>query len=171
MLRNARRVSARSSSISNWRPPLAPHAPRMLVNCSSNVLNEGIYDADTQSHPQGEILEEEELFPVIQLELPPPTHTKVKTATYLSSCIRHEECPPPKYPEFAVIGRSNVGKSSLINMITNSKKLAHVSKEPGIAFVRINNEIPDGPFTGKTRCINHFLINNSWYLVDLPGYG
>lgn len=97
---------------------------------------------------------DEELFPVLQLQLPAPTHTKVRTSVYLRSTVKHEDCPPPIHPEFAVIGRSNVGKSSLINMLTNSKKLAHVSKEPG-----------------KTRCINHFLINDSWYFVDLPGYG
>lgn len=101
-----------------------------------------------------EVDESEDLFPVLQLQLPPPTHTKVRTSVYLRSCVKHEDCPPPIHPEFAVIGRSNVGKSSLINMLTNSKKLAHVSKEPG-----------------KTRCINHFLINDSWYFVDLPGYG
>ncbi|KXZ52762.1 hypothetical protein GPECTOR_8g152 [Gonium pectorale] len=97
---------------------------------------------------------EEDLFPEIQLNLPNPTKVKVKTAEYLQSCVSVSECPVPRYPEFAVIGRSNVGKSSLINMITGRKDLALVSKEPG-----------------KTKCINHFIINDSWYLVDLPGYG
>lgn len=63
-------------------------------------------------------------------------------------------CPEPNMPEYAFIGRSNVGKSSLINMLTNQKKLAKVSSTPG-----------------KTQMINHFLINEDWYLVDLPGYG
>src|SRR5208282_1565110 len=63
-------------------------------------------------------------------------------------------CPKPDLPEFAFIGRSNVGKSSLINMLTGHKNLAKISSTPG-----------------KTRLINHFLINNKWYLVDLPGYG
>eukprot|EP00798_Chlamydomonas_sp_ICE-L_P010992 gene10992-18987_t len=98
--------------------------------------------------------EDDDYFPEIVLDLPTPTHTRVKTAIYLKSCVLYTDCPPPRLPEFAVIGRSNVGKSSLINSLTSSKRLAHVSKEPG-----------------KTRCINHFLINNSWYLVDLPGYG
>ncbi|KAG1676374.1 hypothetical protein FOA52_001169 [Chlamydomonas sp. UWO 241] len=98
--------------------------------------------------------DDQELFPTLMMELPPATHTKVTSCKYLTSCVEHTACPPPRFPEFAVIGRSNVGKSSLINMITNSKRLAHVSKEPG-----------------KTRCINHFLINDMWYLVDLPGYG
>eukprot|EP00878_Enallax_costatus_P025783 GHUV01027612.1.p1 GENE.GHUV01027612.1~~GHUV01027612.1.p1 ORF type:complete len:170 (+),score=39.52 GHUV01027612.1:496-1005(+) len=92
-------------------------------------------------------------FPELQLQLPQPTNVLVKSAEFVKSSRLVSECPSPKYPEFAVIGRSNVGKSSLINLITGRNKLAMVSKEPG-----------------KTRCINHFLINNSWYLVDLPGY-
>lgn len=64
------------------------------------------------------------------------------------------ECPETKIPEYAFIGRSNVGKSSLINMITNRNKLAKISSKPG-----------------KTQLINHFIIGDSWYLVDLPGYG
>ena len=65
-----------------------------------------------------------------------------------------EERPAQRLPEFAFIGRSNVGKSSLINMLCNNSKLAHTSSKPG-----------------KTKLINHFQINGSWYLVDLPGYG
>ncbi|GHA72110.1 putative GTP-binding protein EngB [Pontibacter akesuensis] len=65
-----------------------------------------------------------------------------------------EACPAPNKPEYAFIGRSNVGKSSLINMLTEQKSLAKTSGQPG-----------------KTQLINHFLINNEWYLVDLPGYG
>lgn len=64
------------------------------------------------------------------------------------------KCPPPTIPEYAFIGRSNVGKSSLINMLTGNQKLAKVSGKPG-----------------KTQTINHFIINKTWYLVDLPGYG
>jgi GTP-binding protein len=79
---------------------------------------------------------------------------KITTAEFVSSHADVRKCPPPDKPEFAFIGRSNVGKSSLINMLTNSKKLAKTSVTPG-----------------KTQTINHFLINNSWYLVDLPGYG
>jgi len=94
--------------------------------------------------------------------LPSPTHTKVKQATFIKSSTDIKQCPKAnvKVPEFAVIGRSNVGKSSLINMLTGNKGLAMVSKTPG-----------------KTQCINHFLINEnlgnkgSWYMVDLPGYG
>jgi GTP-binding protein len=78
----------------------------------------------------------------------------ITTAEFISSYADVKKCPPPDKPEFAFIGRSNVGKSSLINMLTNSKKLAKTSVTPG-----------------KTQTINHFLINNAWYLVDLPGYG
>ena len=79
---------------------------------------------------------------------------EIRSAKYLISNVKAEDCPVPDKPEYAFIGRSNVGKSSLINMITNQTKLAKVSGTPG-----------------KTQLINHFLINNAWYLVDLPGYG
>lgn len=78
----------------------------------------------------------------------------IKSATYISSCVDLKKCPLPVLPEYAFIGRSNVGKSSLINMLTGIKGLAKVSASPG-----------------KTKVINHFLINEEWYLVDLPGYG
>ncbi|KAK9833597.1 hypothetical protein WJX84_010058 [Apatococcus fuscideae] len=98
----------------------------------------------------------EELHPVgpEEVELPKASHTKVKTAEYVGSAVKLTQCPPPKLPEFAIIGRSNVGKSSLINMLTGRASLALTSKTPG-----------------KTQCINHFIINKTWYLVDLPGYG
>ena len=78
----------------------------------------------------------------------------IQDAKFLMSNSRVEECPAPTLPEYAFIGRSNVGKSSLINMLTNHKGLAKTSSQPG-----------------KTQLINHFIINNNWYLVDLPGYG
>ena len=78
----------------------------------------------------------------------------VKQARFLKSSTRLKDCPPDNLPEYAFIGRSNVGKSSLINMLTNRSKLAKTSSTPG-----------------KTQLINHFLINDQWYLVDLPGYG
>lgn len=78
----------------------------------------------------------------------------IKQATFLISNTDFKKCPSPDKPEYAFIGRSNVGKSSLINMLTGSNNLAKVSAKPG-----------------KTRLINHFLINKEWYLVDLPGYG
>jgi len=78
----------------------------------------------------------------------------VKSAEFICSNTQVSKLPPPLKPEYAFIGRSNVGKSSLINMITGKKALAKTSQTPG-----------------KTQLINHFLINDNWYLVDLPGYG
>ena len=78
----------------------------------------------------------------------------IKTAEYLQSEADWRKCPAPDKPEYAFIGRSNVGKSSLITMLTNHKSLAKTSSQPG-----------------KTQTINHFIINKAWYLVDLPGYG
>jgi GTP-binding protein len=79
---------------------------------------------------------------------------EINSAEFIISNTDIEKCPTPNKPEFAFIGRSNVGKSSLINMLTSRKELAKISSTPG-----------------KTQTINHFLINKSWYLVDLPGYG
>jgi GTP-binding protein len=78
----------------------------------------------------------------------------IKTANYIISSPTYDVCPEPNKPEYAFIGRSNVGKSSLINMLVNQKNLAKTSGTPG-----------------KTQLINHFIINNQWYIVDLPGYG
>ena len=79
---------------------------------------------------------------------------KIKSAEFVISNTELDKCPSPDIPEYAFIGRSNVGKSSLINMLTNKTKLAKTSGKPG-----------------KTQLINHFMVNKSWYLVDLPGYG
>ncbi|MBR3744744.1 MAG: YihA family ribosome biogenesis GTP-binding protein [Bacteroidales bacterium] len=79
---------------------------------------------------------------------------KISKAVYVASSVSASGRPSPSKREFAFIGRSNVGKSSLINCLTGNSSLAHTSSKPG-----------------KTQCINHFLINDSWYLVDLPGYG
>jgi GTP-binding protein len=79
---------------------------------------------------------------------------EIKTAQFITSNTDVRKCPQGTLPEYAFIGRSNVGKSSLINMITNHKGLALTSQKPG-----------------KTQLINHFIINSEWYLVDLPGYG
>ena len=78
----------------------------------------------------------------------------VAHSEFLVSNTKVENCPKSSLPEYAFIGRSNVGKSSLINMLCNRKKLAKTSSRPG-----------------KTKLINHFLINKEWHLVDLPGYG
>lgn len=79
---------------------------------------------------------------------------EIKQAAFVVSNTQVAKCPTHKLPEYAFIGRSNVGKSSLINMLTNHKGLAKTSSKPG-----------------KTQLVNHFLINKEWYLVDLPGYG
>jgi GTP-binding protein len=79
---------------------------------------------------------------------------KINTAEFIISNSEVSKCPKDPLPEYAFIGRSNVGKSSLINMLTNHKNLAKTSSKPG-----------------KTQLINHFKINSNWFLVDLPGYG
>ena len=79
---------------------------------------------------------------------------RITEAKFAGSCTRASNKPSRKLPEFAFIGRSNVGKSSLINMLCGNRRLAKTSATPG-----------------KTKLINHFLINDNWYLVDLPGYG
>lgn len=79
---------------------------------------------------------------------------EIKLAEFVSSETDVKKCPAPDKPEFAFIGRSNVGKSSLLNMLTNKRGLAKTSNKPG-----------------KTQTINHFIINDKWYMVDLPGYG
>lgn len=78
----------------------------------------------------------------------------IKTVTFISAGIDPAKCPNPDRPEYAFIGRSNVGKSSLLNLIAGRKSLARISVSPG-----------------KTQTINHYLVNDTWYLVDLPGYG
>ena len=79
---------------------------------------------------------------------------KIKSAEFVISNSDYQLCPQENYPEYALIGRSNVGKSSIINSLTQRKNLAKTSGKPG-----------------KTQLINHFIINKSWFLVDLPGYG
>ncbi|HAN17692.1 MAG: YihA family ribosome biogenesis GTP-binding protein [Bacteroidetes bacterium GWC2_33_15] len=78
----------------------------------------------------------------------------IVSAEFIQSNVSYDKCPEPNMPEYAFVGRSNVGKSSLINMLLERKQIAKTSQTPG-----------------KTQLINHFLINGNWYLVDLPGYG
>ena len=79
---------------------------------------------------------------------------KINSVSFVKSSQKWQDCPEPNLPEYAFIGRSNVGKSSLINALMNQKDLAKTSQTPG-----------------KTQLINHFLVNEEWYLTDLPGYG
>lgn len=79
---------------------------------------------------------------------------KIKSIQFLQSVVDWRNCPKDNFPEYAFIGRSNVGKSSLINMLANHSSLAKISSKPG-----------------KTQTINHYLVNKEWFLVDLPGYG
>lgn len=79
---------------------------------------------------------------------------EIHSAEFIKSATHYNDCPAPSFPEYAFLGRSNVGKSSLINMLTSYGKLAKTSSTPG-----------------KTQLINHFLINGTWYLADLPGFG
>lgn len=79
---------------------------------------------------------------------------KIREVAFVGSSTSYRQCPKGQHPEFALIGRSNVGKSSLVNMLLGRKHLAKVAGRPG-----------------KTQLINHFLVNKAWYLVDLPGYG
>ncbi|OMP01781.1 hypothetical protein COLO4_11603 [Corchorus olitorius] len=81
-------------------------------------------------------------------------HSQIKEVEFVKSSSRAKDCPKDNRPEFAILGRSNVGKSSLINALVRKKEVALTSKKPG-----------------KTQLINHFLVNKSWYIVDLPGYG
>lgn len=81
-------------------------------------------------------------------------HAQIKEVQFVKSSNRPKDCPKDGRPEFAILGRSNVGKSSLINSLVRKKEIALTSKKPG-----------------KTQLINHFLVNKSWYIVDLPGYG
>ncbi|XP_068656889.1 GTP-binding protein At2g22870 [Aristolochia californica] len=81
-------------------------------------------------------------------------HSQIKQVEFVKSSAKPKDCPKDDRPEFAIVGRSNVGKSSLINALVKRKEVALTSKKPG-----------------KTQLINHFLVNKSWYIVDLPGYG
>lgn len=108
--------------------------------------------------------------------------SKIKEVEFVKSSIRAKDCPRDTRPEFAMLGRSNVGKSSLINALCRKKEVALTSKKPG--SVRFSVPVTCLMFcssgvllmlcfccAGKTQLINHFLVNKGWYIVDLPGYG
>ena len=100
------------------------------------------------------MISQEQKIPLPLSPLKNDNDVEIKSAEFVISNTRIDRCPQDGKPEYAFIGRSNVGKSSLINMLTRKPKLAMTSATPG-----------------KTMLINHFLINKAWYLVDLPGYG
>ncbi|TVU35209.1 hypothetical protein EJB05_17087, partial [Eragrostis curvula] len=102
---------------------------------------------------------------------------QVVNADFVKSSVRPEDCPRDGLPEFALVGRSNVGKSSLLNSIVRRKRLALTSKKPE-NYPELRDDQKANHVqqltearNGKTQCINHFKVNDSWYLVDLPGYG
>ena len=115
-------TSTCSRDIVSSRQPIAPTASISDVPSSVAAQDEQLEwdEADTESESQQQVL-----------VLPPPSHSRVKTADFVKSSTAVSQCPPSKHPEFAVIGRSNVGKSSLINMLTGKKALAQISKTPG----------------------------------------
>lgn len=148
------------------------------TNTLTTLLNKPPKSSLTTSEPNLEpiITPKTEPLSLEKLFIPPNTHVthenarilngsnillsnyandaQIIQADFVKSSVRTEDCPSDGLPEFALVGRSNVGKSSLLNSIVRRKKLALTSKKPG-----------------KTQLINHFRVNDSWYLVDLPGYG
>lgn len=160
-----------------WRPSAAG-TPR-----SSQISRHRKSACFAAAAPKKDKPERQQAIQTQQLTLPTSEFAKVRKAAYISSSVDLKGCPPQSLPEFAVIGRSNVGKSSLINMLTQSSKLAKVSKQPGEGISDMTWQqrwqqwshplLPPCLLlaAGMTKTINHFLINDSWYLVDLPGYG
>lgn|GEM_PF-3719 len=127
----------------NWVPDNPEPAVSLSVTASPNALKSGAVILLVRKF----IIKPKNII-ILQKKM------RITEASFLTSSVDPKNCPAPNKPEYAFIGRSNVGKSSLLNMLCNRRKLAKISGTPG-----------------KTRLINHFLINNSWYMVDLPGYG
>ncbi|KAK1313338.1 GTP-binding protein [Acorus calamus] len=161
-----------------WRPTKPIPTTAAATTAASVAIPETTHPLETPSETEGAVpIPFERLFVPPGVEFDPESQTKepplrvltgsnivlsplyardaqVTSAEFVKSSKRKEDCPTDGLPEFALVGRSNVGKSSLLNSIVRRKKLALTSKKPG-----------------KTQCINHFKINDSWFLVDLPGYG
>lgn len=139
-VRNATRHAVQSHRVSLFTraPGVAGHEQRnhgQVATVAAAAAGVGSSQPDLDAGPSTSYSthkeEHADIFPELQLQLPEPTNVLVKSAEFIKSSIVVSECPPPRYPEFAVIGRSNVGKSSLINLLTGRKSLAMVSKEPG----------------------------------------
>ncbi|KAM1493654.1 hypothetical protein TB1_024765 [Malus domestica] len=127
-------------------------APKATAN--STILDKNVLFMSPGVDPAEEVTENM-VLPVSNIVLGPYAgDAKIKEVEFVKSSARAKDCPKHDRPEFAILGRSNVGKSSLINSLVRKKDVALTSKKPG-----------------KTKLINHFLVNKSWYFVDLPGYG
>ena len=134
------------------------------LNSSLNSQSEDDANDDEEEgkgvyyYDDDDLVEDLEEYKSVELQLAKQAKAAtIKSVKFISSVVRHQDCPQTKLPEVAFIGRSNVGKSSLVNMLTNRKNVAKVSKNPG-----------------KTQTINHYEIttgDGKWFLVDLPGYG
>ena len=149
-LRPERTCCRTSSSIATRRVSWFERQPRSVRSASGPSPTAAVASTQRSSSLQSEDgleWDEPELEPQAEpggvLVLPPPSHSRVKTADFVKSSTAVSQCPPAKYPEFAVIGRSNVGKSSLINMLTGKKALAQISKTPGM------HAVPAHPFAAR----------------------
>ncbi|KAL2621343.1 hypothetical protein R1flu_001548 [Riccia fluitans] len=131
----------------------ARNAPVEFVTEQARVVDEGLDGSEVeQKKREGNMRRLAGSNIVMDMSM--GRHHLVKSAEFVKSSPKESDCPKDGLPEFALVGRSNVGKSSLINVLVNRKELAQTSKKPG-----------------KTQLINHYRINRNWYLVDLPGYG
>ncbi|XP_008237568.1 PREDICTED: GTP-binding protein At2g22870 [Prunus mume] len=139
-------------------PTLRNPTPNRHVSASKATANPAIFDKTLMFIPPGvdpaEVTENMVLSGSNIVLGPYAGDAKIKEVEFVKSSARAKDCPKHDRPEFAILGRSNVGKSSLINALVRKKDVALTSKKPG-----------------KTKLINHFLVNKSWYFVDLPGYG
>ncbi|KAJ8645670.1 hypothetical protein MRB53_007418 [Persea americana] len=135
---------------SKHSPPSA--APKPTVSETARFIKTALFVPPGVERDE---VTEEMILPGSNIVVGPHAgHSQIKQVEFVKSSSKPRDCPKDDRPEFAIVGRSNVGKSSLINALVRKKEFALTSKKPG-----------------KTQLINHFLINKSWYLVDLPGYG